>query len=80
MKWFIRLYKKAGNKTQLKRYLDDAYKEIHNGGNLFKNAVLFDRAYGLNLSTDNIYDLGWYIESGHYKFHFDPINVVKLRA
>lgn len=63
--------KKCYSLTQLKRYLDDAYFEKY--GSYIKIGNLFNKAYGLDLSYEEMVSLGRAIRAGKYKREFEHV-------
>jgi hypothetical protein len=71
MKGFNKLYEAPISRQQLKKYLDDACRE----GKLdkkviYRNAQFFNMAFGLELTNDELWDLGNYIVRDKYRLWF----------
>ena len=66
MNYFTKLFDNAYSKRQLFQYLSDSHRELRAGGSIFKNGNLFDRAYGLDLTVHQMYELGHWIASGEF--------------
>lgn len=70
---FKHLLKNTENPRQLFVYLKDAYFETFrpfqrktSSSSIYKSGHFFNRAFGLDLSYDGLYDLGMFIARGNF--------------